>query len=139
MDLSTIMMGVAVVVMGVTLFYQVKSQKQIESNFDRDTEMLKAQAKEFLEMESYSLVKSHILFLLSDLMHDNRVFERFTKQEINDIFLQARKLTADYAGRDASVVEYVAFSEYLEQEIWPKRYPSWGEFSGDQVTQSAQR
>ena len=129
MDLSTILIGAAVVAMGGTLYYQFKTQKQTESNFDKNTAMIEAQANEFLEKENYSFIKGNILFLLSDLMHDGNVFERFTHDEINDIFLKARKLTSGYAGQDAPLNELIAFEDFLKNEVWPKRYPSWGAFN----------
>lgn len=64
-----------------------------------------------------------LLFLLTEFMHDPRVFEVFSHEDINELFIRARMVTR-YNGR-STIEDVTKFIERLHQNELSKLYPGF--------------
>jgi len=88
---------------------------------------LLAEIKELEEKEEqaseHSKAIGDLLYHLTDLMHDSKVFEKFTAEELSEIFTSARMLTR-YHSNTTSTNDIISFILKLREDIFPKLYPS---------------
>jgi hypothetical protein len=99
----------------MALFTQIKSNRRIEAFYTRDMQCFERQNDIVSNLEEYSNLQDHLLFLLSDLMHDEKIFDNFSNKEITQIFLEARMLTKDYTGSPATKERLESFIQMLEE------------------------
>lgn len=89
---------------------------------------------EFFEKEKPKTIKykdhalqqtSELLFLLTDFMHDAHVFEVFTHEEINELFVNARMVTR--YNELSTIEDVIKLIERLRQHELTRLYPGYYE------------
>lgn len=103
--------------------YWDRKVHNLESLLESETYKNKYNHYEFLQV-------NELLLLLTDFMHAKKVFERFTNEEINNLFTDARMVTR--YNRNHTIEDIENFIERLEHNEMSKLYPGFPEFYKDQ-------
>lgn len=92
---------------------------------DRIEHIQECNIKTIEEKDNMAKQTSELLFLLTDLMHDSHVFEVFSHEEINELFVRARMVTRY---NELSTIEDVTkLIKQLQQNELTQLYPGYYE------------
>lgn len=132
--LLTTLFIIEFMVAGVLAFAYGRKQeaKRLKDYWDNKIYLIEAEVSH----KKYNLYEKQqvdeLLFLLTDFMHDQRVFEVFSKQEISDLFVDARMVTR--YNRQHTLEDVEKFIKRLQENELSKLYPGYYQSLRDQNT-----
>lgn len=85
-----------------------------------------AEIRQLEEKEEYAELRAKtiddLLYHLSDFMHNIQVFEKFSKEELCELFASLKDLSNYHGFSQASTTEIIAFIVKLQEEMVPRLY-----------------